>query len=154
MVLAVALAGAAGAPLYGQVPMERRRQLQQEVMERFMQNIRSQARLTDEQLGQFQEVARRSVEAREQLRRRETQLWIGLEGQMRPGVAADQDSVNMLLEALVELQVERVEQARREQAAYAEFLSPVQRAQVTLAWRRLQMQIERVRRRMPARRRP
>lgn len=152
VLMAAGLGSVAAAPLVGQVPMERRRQLQQQVMERFIQNVRSQARLDDDQLERLQEVIRRSFEARNQLQRREMRLWMALEGQMRPGVAADQDSVSALLNALVEVRAERVAQAREEQAAYAEFLSPVQRAQVTLAWRRLQMQIEGLRGRGPRRR--
>ncbi len=73
---------------------------------------------------------------------------------MRPGVAADPDSLNTLMDALIQVQADRVEQARTEQAEYAEFLTPVQRAQLTLSWRRLQGQIEQVRQRMRGRRPP
>ena len=38
-----------------------------------------------------------------------------------------------------------MDQARAELDEYATFLDPVQRAQLTIAWRRLQMQIEGVR---------
>lgn len=142
------------SPLWGQNPMERRRQLQQQVMQRFIENVRSQAGLSDENFGRLQQVMRRSFEARNELQRREAEVWMALEGQMRPGVAADADSLNVLLDALLAVGAERVAQARREQAEYAEFLTPVQRAQVTLAWRRLQMQIERMGQMERMRRRP
>ncbi|MFQ6046756.1 MAG: hypothetical protein ACE5PT_10445 [Gemmatimonadales bacterium] len=152
--IAVGLAVIVCSPLWGQEPIERRRQLQQQVMQRFAENVRNQARLSDEHFERLRQVMRRSFEARNELQEREMQVWTALEGQMRPGVAADEDSLSVLLDALVEVQAARVEQARREQAAYAEFLTPVQRAQVTLSWRRLQMQIERLGRMGPMRRRP
>jgi hypothetical protein len=132
------------APLTGQNP-QMRRQLQQQVVERFMENVRVQAGLSDEQMERVREVARRSFEDRQALAERERETWRALDGQMRPGVAADADSLEALMDQLLAIQDERVEQARQEQAAYAEFLTPVQRAQLTLAWHRLQVQIERVR---------
>lgn len=135
---------AVSAPLASQNP-QMRRQLQQQVMERFMENVRVQAGLSDEQLERVREVARTSFEERQALAERERDTWRALERQMRPGVAAEADSLEALLGQLLAIQDQRVEQARQEQAAYAEFLTPVQRAQLTLAWHRLQVQIERVR---------
>jgi hypothetical protein len=77
--------------------------------------------------------------------RQERDLWVALEGQMRPGVAADADSVDALIDGILAVQERRTAQARAEQEEYADFLSPVQRAQLTLSWRRFQMQIDRVR---------
>ena len=105
----------------------------------------SQAGLTDEQYTRFQDVIRNSFQQRTQSLQMERELWLALEGQMRPGVAADADSLNALMNAVLDIQVERVEQARAELEEYATFLDPVQVAQLTIAWRRLQMQIEGVR---------
>lgn len=135
-----------GGSLAAQEPMERREQLQREVMQRFMMNVRTHTGMSDEQFARFQEMTRESFEARAQLQQRERRLWMALEEQMRPGIAADRDSVTRLLDELVELQAARAQQLRREQVAYQEFLDPVQRAQVTMAWRRLQEQIVRIRR--------
>jgi hypothetical protein len=63
---------------------------------------------------------------------------------MRPGVAAAPDSVTWLLDGLLQLQADRVDLARREQAQLAEFLTPVQRAQLVLALTRLENQIEQI----------
>ncbi len=133
------------APLEAQNPQARRQLLQQQIVERFMTNYRSQAGLTDEQYGRFEQLTRQSFEARADLARRERALWLALEGQMRPGIAANADSVTTLIDGLLALEAERLERARAEQREFATFLTPVQRAQLTLAWRRLQMQIERVR---------
>ena len=84
--IAVLLAASAGS-LAAQNPP--RQQLQQRVMERQMQNFRAQAGVTDEQFSRFQEIASRSTSARQQSQMRERELWRALEGQLRPGVAAD-----------------------------------------------------------------
>ncbi|HEX9692298.1 MAG TPA: hypothetical protein VGA22_09390 [Gemmatimonadales bacterium] len=143
LVLAPVSAGAQGPGMRRQAVQQQ--QLREQVMQRFMQNLRTMAGLTDEDMGQVREVIQRSMEARAQVTQREMMLWTALEGQMRPGVAARPDSVETLLGALGAIQVERAELAQQDQAALAEFLTPVQRAQVTIALRRLQFQIERIR---------
>ncbi len=149
--LAVSAGGLVAQP-QGQ---RQRMQLQQRVMERQMQNFRSQAGLTDQQFARFREVASRSSEARQASIEREREVWRALEGQLRPGIAADADSVSALLDALVQVQADRVERARSDQAAYAEFLTPVQRAMLTVMTQRLQQNIEEImrRRRQPPNRR-
>lgn len=153
--VAIALLPTFVTAVVAQDPAERQR-LQQQVMERFVQNYQMQAGLTEDQARVFHETLGKSFEAHARLQQRERQAWQALEGQMRPGVAANNDSVLVLLDALVQVSAERVEQMRADQAAYAEFLNPVQRAQLTLAWRRLQNQIQRIRqgRQMPMDRRP
>jgi hypothetical protein len=144
VVLPLVLLVSVGSSLAAQDPEVRRERLRQQVMERFMENYRGQAGLSDEQYSRFRDVTRRSFEARNRLNRRERELWRALEGQMRPGMAANADSVARILDELVGLQAQQAEQQRLDQQAYAEFLSPVQRAQLTLAFRRLQLQIEQV----------
>ena len=144
LLLGIALTALAAGPLLAQNP-PRRQQLQQQVVQRFMANYRSQAGLTDEQYTRFQDVIRNSFQQRTQSLQMERELWLALEAQMRPGVAADADSLNTLMNAVLDIQVERVGQARAELEEYSTFLDPVQVAQLTIAWRRLQMQIEGVR---------
>jgi hypothetical protein len=144
LVLGITMTAVAAVPLLGQNP-PRRQQLQQQVVQRFMANYRSQAGLTDEQFSRFQEVIQSSFQQRAASLARERQLWFALESQMRPGVAADTDSLEFLMDAIFDVQEARVAQARAEMEEYASFLSPVQLAQLTIAWRRLQMQIEGVR---------
>jgi hypothetical protein len=123
--------------------------LRAQVVQRFLENYRMQAGLTDEQHGKVQTIVRSSFERRRAIQERERDIVQRLEGQMRPGVAANQDSVTALLDRLLQIQSERVEQARAEQRECAQFLTPVQRAQFVLAFTRLEGQIEQViRRRM------
>ncbi len=136
------LAALVAQPLTAQDPPERRQQLQQEVMRRFTENYRTQVGLDDEQFARFEETARQSMERRMEALQRERQLWMALQGQMRPGVAADADSLRTMMAALIDIQQERVDRAREEMATYGEFLTPVQQAQLMLSLRRLQFQIE------------
>ena len=140
--LITALAALAVQQVAAQEHPGRRQQLQQEVMRRFTENYRTQVGLDDEQFARFEETARQSMERRMEALQRERQLWMALQGQMRPGVAADADSLGTMMAALIDIQQERVDRAREEMATYGEFLTPVQQAQLMLSLRRLQFQIE------------
>lgn len=145
LLLLAGLAGWAG-PVAGQAgpPVDR---LREQVVQRFMENYRAQSGLNDEQFGQVQTILRRSWETRQSFQQRERMVLRGLERQMRPGVAADGDSLTRQLDDLLQVEVERVEFLRREQAELAQVLTPVQRAQLVLALTRLENQIETIRQR-------
>jgi Spy/CpxP family protein refolding chaperone len=143
--MSVVLCALVAGPLAAQEPPGRRQVLREQVMARFLGNLQTQAGLSEEQLDRVKSTFRDGVEARSALSEQEREIWRALEGQMRPGVAADADSVEQLLENVLRLREERAELDRAEQEAFAEFLTPVQRAQVMMSWHRLQMQIERVR---------
>lgn len=150
-VILVVVAGTAasfwGSGAVGQQPPSVQR-LRDQVVQRFLESYQAQAGLTAEQREKVIEVFRRSVQRREELQRRQRELWQALEGQMRPGIAADPDSVSKLMDAILAASAALLEQARSEQREYASFLTPVQRAQLFILWERFQRQIEQVRRRM------
>ncbi len=125
-------------------PNRQRRQLQQQIIQRLMQNSRDQAGMTDEQYERFRQLAQQHITRGNELRARERELWRALEGQMRPGIAADTDSVETLIQALAVLPIARAEMKQQEQREFAEFLSPVQRAQLLIVWRRFEMQVQRI----------
>jgi hypothetical protein len=141
-VVAAAMAALTVTAVSAQQPGRRQRQLQQQVVQRLMQNFRAQAGLTDQEYEQFREVITRSFTQRTEIQLRERSLWLALDGQMRPGVAADADSLTRIMDSLVDVQSELVELQRRDQQEYAEFLTPVQRAQLMLTTRRLQNNIQ------------
>jgi len=124
--------------------MRQRQMLQQQVMQRYMQNYKQQAGLNDEQFQDFTQLTERAFNERRELQQRERVLWQALEGQMKPGVAADADSLINLIGAIFDVQEELIETERRNQADMAEFLTPVQRAQLMLSQRRLQHNIQNV----------
>ena len=142
ILLIPAFAALAMQPVSAQEPPERRQQLQQEVMRRFNENYRVQVGLDEEQAALFEHTAQQSMEHRTQALHRERQLWMALQDQMRPGVAADEDSVRTLMAALIDVQQKRVDRAREEMVTYGEFLTPVQQAQLMLSLRRFQAQME------------
>jgi hypothetical protein len=148
VVLAMALA-ASPLAAQGEPPMVET--LRRQVMERLVQSFRTQAGLTPEQDERFRVVVARSLQQRRQLEQQERMLWRALQDQMRPGVAANPDSLTGLLDGLLAAQQSRVDQARDEQREYAAFLTPIQRAQLTLMLQQLQRQIEQVLQRRPMR---
>ncbi len=121
--------------------------LRRQVMQRLLDSYQTQAGLTPDQDRRFREVFRRSLDQRREIQQREQQLWRALEGQMRPGVAANADSVTKLLDGIVAQRAALVEQTRSEQREYAQFLTPVQRGQLALTWERFQQQVEQIMRR-------
>ena len=135
--------------LRAQNPGPVRQALIQRITQQFMENYRNQAGLTPEQYQRFRTVAQRSFEARQERQRKEQELWRALQAQMRPGFAANADSVSRLLDAIVASRAAAVEQLRADEREFATFLSPVQRAQLFLQLERLQRNIEAtIRRRM------
>jgi len=149
--LAFLLLGA--SPLAAQVRQDPER-LREQVVQRFLESYRTQAGLTGDQAGRLEAVVRRQWQARRDLQQREREIVGALQGQLRPGVAADRDSVARLLDRLSALQRERVERLEVEQEEVKALLDPVQRAQLVLAWARLERQVqELIQQRMnPARR--
>jgi hypothetical protein len=132
------------SPAVAQNPAPARQELMRQVTERFMENYRQQAGLTPEQNQRFRTIAQRTFQQRRQRQQREQQLWRALELQMRPGMAANPDSVTKLLDEIVASRATAVEEARSDQKEFATFLSPVQRAQLFLAFERLQRNIQNV----------
>lgn len=145
--LALAVAPAAGAA--GQNPPPMREALLRQVVERFIITVSEQAGLDAEQAERFRGDVESSFAGRREREQRERQVWRALESQMRPGVAADADSVARLLDALVALRNEDHDAFVSEMEGFATYLSPVQRAQVAMAFERLRRNVEdMIRRRM------
>ncbi len=129
-----------------------RESLRRQVLERFMQNFMQQAGLTDEQRSEFQQMSQRHFRERAQQDQHRRQFLRALDQQLRPGVAANPDSVSALLESLVVLGGEMAAAVRTQQEEYASFLSPVQRGLFVIHYERFRRQIEGVQRRQSPRR--
>lgn len=132
------------APLAAQQPgaPRQRQMLEARIVEQFFENYRRLAGLTPEQYTRFRAVATRSFQQRRERQQRERERWFALEEQMRPGVAANPDSVSKLLDGIVALRVAQVDQLKADDREFAAFLSPVQRAQLFLATERFQQNIQ------------
>ena len=124
-----------------------REALRQQVLERFTQNFIREAGLTEDQRAEFRQTLERHFRERGRLAQRRRGLLRAIEEQLRPGVAADADSVTRVVESVVALGEEMAAAVRAEQEEYAGFLDPVQRALLLIHYERFQRQIEGVQRR-------
>src|SRR5262245_37015756 len=85
-----------------------------EVERRFAERVRSELQLTDEQATRVQATAKDYGACRKELRDRERALRAALADQLRPGIAAIDDSVAHLTDDLVDLRVDYMETYRKE----------------------------------------
>jgi hypothetical protein len=100
--------------------------------------------LDAEQAEQLRSTAARFARERRGLEQADRDIKRGLQGQLRPGVAADQDSLVVLLRAMGDNRAAYVQSFRSELTAMAEFLDPVQQAQYVMLRERLLEQIRRI----------
>jgi hypothetical protein len=130
--IAVLLVGAI-TPVFGQDSAgfrDRRDQLRQLIEERFTERARDQLGLTDEQTAKLRETSRKFGGRRRELEVRGMGIREALSMQLRPGRAADRDSVLKLTEAAAELRVAYAQTFREELRETSKFLDPVQQAQL------------------------
>jgi hypothetical protein len=106
------------------------------IQERFARQVVQQLGLTQDQADRLRRTALNWFAERRTLEIRERRLKLALAGQMRPGVAADQDSVARLTDALLTLKIQQV-QTYRDELKDMSYLTPVQRAQFFLMRERL-----------------
>lgn len=119
--------------------------LRQRIENRFAARVKEQLGLTDEQLAKLRATSmtyggrRRDLEAQERL------LRSALADQIRPGVAANQDSVSKLTDALVGLRASYAKTFQDENAELATYLTPVQRSQLLAMRERFMRRIQEIR---------
>jgi Spy/CpxP family protein refolding chaperone len=123
-----------------------RDRLQQEIERRFGAVVQQQLNLTADQADKLRATEERFRPRRRAIQRQQLLLRLGLQGQMRPGEAADADSVRRLMDGM---QANRAELLRLEQAQDQEmsgYLTPVQRARYQMLRERLVQRLQEVRR--------
>ena len=132
-------------PLTGQEGQDRpsRQQLMRQIEQRFMARATQELGLDAEQAERLRSTVTHFAVERRRLEQREREVKRGLQGQLRPGVAADQDSLVVLLDALTETRGAYVQSFKAELTEMATFLDPVQRAQYVMLRERLLEQIRR-----------
>jgi DNA anti-recombination protein RmuC len=116
---------------------ERTEQLRHQVEGRFAERVREQLNLSDDQMNRLRGTARTYGARRRELAGREREIRAALAEQLRPGVAADQDSVSRLTDALVTIRDDQVHTLQDENREMAEYLTPVQRSQLFVMRERL-----------------
>jgi hypothetical protein len=106
--------------------------LRHRIEERFAARVQQDLGLTNEQTAKLRASSQTFGARRRELRSREHALRDALDAQLRPGVAANQDSVTKLTDALVELRITSAQAARDEMKDVSKYLNPVQRARLLL----------------------
>ena len=105
----------------------RMRELRQQVQNRFIQMAQTQLKLTDAQAQQLRTAMQSNQDRRRDIMRRQQELQRAIAGQMQPGIAANNDSLNRLIEQLTHTRVEMA-QTNEQFTRDLSFLTPVQRA--------------------------
>jgi hypothetical protein len=131
--------------LAGQEGQDRpnRQQLMRQIEQRFMARATEELGLDAEQAERLRSTVTHFAIERRLLEQRERDVKRGLNGQLRPGVAADQDSLVVLLDALTETRMAYLLSFKDELAEMTDYLDPVQRAQYVMLRERLLEQIRR-----------
>jgi hypothetical protein len=121
--------------------------LRREVERRFGERVRMELALSDRQMEQLREHQGTFMRQRRELLLRQRDLRMALQQQMRPGVAADADSVGRLNEALRENRGRLFALEQDEEAKLSAFLTPVQVAQYRQLRERFVERVNELRRR-------
>lgn len=137
IVLGLALAVAA-APVRAQDDADPARadSLRGIIQQRFARQVQQQLGLTQEQTDKMRATTLTYFAKRRTLEIQERRLKQALTAQMRPGQAADQDSVARLTDQLLTLKIQQV-QSYRDELKEMTYLTPVQRAQFFIMRERL-----------------
>ncbi|MGH7702218.1 MAG: Spy/CpxP family protein refolding chaperone [Gemmatimonadales bacterium] len=117
-------------------------ELRRRIEDRFAARVQEELGLTDAQTAKMKATGSTYFTKRRGYEADERRLRAALAGQLRPGVAANQDSVSRLTDGLLDLKFKYVQSYRDELKEMSSYLSPVQRAQFFIMRERL---LERVR---------
>ena len=141
-----------------QRPADRQRQMQQQMQnpdraallraqieERFGQRVQAELGLTDQQMERLRTAMRSNEDRKRDTNEREADLLRAVMDQLRPGVAANQDSLGRLIDAVAAVRVQRAQSDQQELRELGQFLNPVQRARLLMMRRQLLQRIQEIR---------
>jgi hypothetical protein len=104
--------------------------LRHRIEERFASRAQERLKLTNDQTAKLRATSRQFGARRGELRTRAHRLREALAAQLQPGVAANQDSVAKLTDAMIELRLAEAQLSRDEIKEQSKYLNSVQRAQL------------------------
>lgn len=133
--------GTAGLAAQSREPSADVEMLRQQVEERFSERVRQELGLSDDQAEKLRATSREFALKRRDLFREDRRTRLALGEQMRPGTAADQDSVARLTEKIGQSRSD-LSRSYQDELEAMTFLTPVQRARYFQLRERL---LERVR---------
>jgi Spy/CpxP family protein refolding chaperone len=119
--------------------------LRRELEMRFARQLREQLQLTDDQSIKVRDIMAGYAEQRRELEQRERTMRLALNGQLRPGIAANPDSVNQLLDGISAGRVSYARLIQDEMRDLSGVLDPVQRGQLFLMRDRLLQRVQEMR---------
>jgi len=108
----------------------RRDSLRHRIEERFAARAQEELGLTNEQATKLRATSQQFGTRRAELRTSGKQLREALTAQLRPGIAANQDSVAKLTDAMIQLRTAEAQISRDEVKEQSKYLNPVQRARL------------------------
>ncbi len=122
----------------------RARMLREQIEQRFGRMVQQELQLTEPQMQQLRGAVRAHQERRRELGQRQQAVNQAIRYQMRPGIAADRDSLARLLDAQTHLRVEHVQQEEQLERELS-FLTPMQRARFMQMMRTFEQRIQEIR---------
>ena len=111
--------------------------LRGEIERRFAQRVQANLGLNEEQMRKLKATQERVGPRRRQLIRQGLGYRLALQSQMRPGVAANPDSVRVYMDGMKRVRAEMITLDEDEDREMAGYLTPVQRAQFHMMRTRL-----------------
>jgi hypothetical protein len=141
------VAGTAPRDARAQLPGDslRAEQLRQMIEDRFSERLAVELRLTPDEASRVRVVLAGWGVKRRELEREDRQLRRQLNAEMRPGVAANEATVNRLVDGILSSRLAYVQTFKDEIKDLTAVLSPIQRAQYLLLRDRLLQRIQEVR---------
>lgn len=131
------LAGTGSARAQQDTAMGSRMELMQQIQDRFAARVQEELALTDSQAARMRQTTTKWFGVRRDLDAQQRQFRQALAGQLRPGVAANQDSVSRLMNRLIDLKIKYAETFKQESSEMAAYLNAVQQAQYFVIRERL-----------------
>lgn len=121
--------------------------LRQRIEERFATRVQQELGLNNDQTAKLRSSSQQFGTRYRDLRARQRQLREALAGQLRPGVAANQDSVAKLTDGLIDLRMAAAQLTRDEMKDVGKYLTPVQRARYFMMKEKFQHRVRELRER-------
>lgn len=144
--LTLAFACVMAAPLRAQGATDSsQRPLVQALQRRMFDVVQRTLGATDDQMRQLVDVNRRYQDERRTLNQKDRQARQTIRAEVLRDSLADQDEVARMLDALTDVQRQRIEIFTREQRDLARFLTPVQRAKYATLQEGLRRRVEQLR---------
>jgi hypothetical protein len=119
--------------------------LRQEIERRFADRVRQNLGLNDDQMTKLRATNERYGPRRRQLIREWLGYELALRRQMRPGVAANSDSVRIYMDGQQRVRAAQLALDQDVDKEMASYLTPVQRAQYHMMWRNFLQRVNELR---------